>query len=76
MASKTSRTETRRKHKKAAQGTKRKAALRTKGSTKSAKKLFGDWFLIFQIFIWFNKKAYKILYAFLFYSWINSMSLT
>ena len=42
MASKTIRTETRRKHKKAAQGTKRKAALRTKGSTKSAKVLFGD----------------------------------
>ena len=42
MASKTKRTEIRRAHKKAAQGTKRKAALRTKGSTKSQKALFGD----------------------------------
>lgn len=42
MASKTKRTETIRKHKKAASGTKRKAALRTKGSTKSKKVLFGD----------------------------------
>jgi hypothetical protein len=42
MASKTQKTELRRKHKKAAQGTKRKAALRTKGSTKSPKVLFGD----------------------------------
>jgi hypothetical protein len=39
MASKTKRTEMRRAHKKAAQGTKRKASLRTKGSTKSAKVL-------------------------------------
>lgn len=42
MASKTKKTEMRRKHKKANQGAKRKAALRTKGSTKSAKTLFGD----------------------------------
>ena len=42
MASKTKRTETRRKHKKARQGTKRKASVRTKGTTKTAKKLFGD----------------------------------
>ncbi len=42
MASKTKRTEMIRKHKKAAAGTKRKAALRTKGSTKTKKALFGD----------------------------------
>jgi len=42
MASKTKRTEIIRKHKKAASGTKRKAALRTKGSTKGKKALFGD----------------------------------
>lgn len=42
MASKTIRTETRRKAKVAARGKKRKAALRTKGSTRSAKELFGD----------------------------------
>lgn len=42
MASKTKRTEIIRKHKKAASGTKRKAALRTKGSTKTKKVLFGD----------------------------------
>ncbi len=42
MASKTKHTETVRKHKKASQGKKRKAGLRTKGSTKSAKKLFKD----------------------------------
>ncbi len=42
MASKTRRTETIRKHKKSSQGKKRKANLRTKGSTKSAKKLFKD----------------------------------
>ena len=42
MASKTKRTETIRAHKKATSGKKRKASLRTKGSTKSAKKLFGD----------------------------------
>lgn len=42
MASKTKKTELIRKHKKAAAGTKRKAALRTKGSTKSKKTLFGD----------------------------------
>lgn len=42
MASKTKRTEYIRKHKKATAGTKRKASLRTKGSTKSKKVLFGD----------------------------------
>lgn len=42
MASKTKRTETIRQNKRAAAGSKRKAALRTKGSTKSAKELFGD----------------------------------
>lgn len=42
MASKTKRTETIRKHKKAASGTKRKAALRNKGTTKSPKVLFKD----------------------------------
>ncbi len=42
MASKTKKTEMIRKRKKAAAGTKRKASTRTKGSTKSAKELFGD----------------------------------
>lgn len=42
MASKTKRTEMIRTRKKAAAGSKRKASIRTKGSTKSAKKLFGD----------------------------------
>ncbi len=42
MASKTKKTELQRKHKVARQGTKRKAALRTNGSTKSAKDLFQD----------------------------------
>ncbi|MES2856503.1 MAG: hypothetical protein V4692_11600 [Bdellovibrionota bacterium] len=42
MASKTQRTEKRRERKVAAQGKKRKSALRTKGSTKSPKVLFGD----------------------------------
>lgn len=42
MASKTKRTETIRKHKKARAGAKRKAALRNKGTTKSAKTLFGN----------------------------------
>lgn len=42
MASKTARTETKRKRVKANGGKKRKAALRTKGSTKSSKALFGD----------------------------------
>jgi hypothetical protein len=42
MASKTKRTEMIRKRKKAAEGTKRKSKLRTKGSTKSKKTLFGD----------------------------------
>ena len=42
MASKTSKTEYIRDHKKATQGKKRKAALRTKGSTKSKKVTFGD----------------------------------
>ena len=42
MASKTKRTETIRSHKKATSGKKRKAALRNKGTTKSAKALFKD----------------------------------
>lgn len=42
MASKTKKTEMIRTRKKAAAGSKRKAATRTKGSTKSAKTLFGD----------------------------------
>lgn len=42
MASKTARTEARRRRKTVTRGKKRKAALRTKGSTKSAKALFGD----------------------------------
>jgi hypothetical protein len=42
MASKTKKVEYIREHKKAGVGKKRKAALRTKGSTKSKKVLFGD----------------------------------
>lgn len=42
MASKTKRTEMIRKRKKAAAGTKRKSKLRTKGSTKTKKALFGE----------------------------------
>lgn len=42
MASKTKRTEMKRTRRDARMGTKRKAALRTKGSTKSPKELFGD----------------------------------
>lgn len=42
MASKTKKTETVRARKAASCGTKRKAALRTNGSTKSAKELFQD----------------------------------
>jgi hypothetical protein len=42
MASKTKKTESIRKHKKSTQGTKRKASLRTKGSTKSKKEFFKD----------------------------------
>lgn len=42
MASKTKRTKIIRKHKKARAGAKRKASVRTKGSTKSKKTLFGD----------------------------------
>lgn len=42
MASKTKKTEYIRKRKVATSGTKRKAAIRTKGSTKSKKVLFGD----------------------------------
>lgn len=42
MASKTKRTESIRTRKVAARGTKRKASLRTKGTTKSRKELFGD----------------------------------
>lgn len=42
MASKTKRTEYIRERKKATSGKKRKAAERTKGSTKSAKTLFKD----------------------------------
>lgn len=42
MASKTKATETKRAHKKANMGKKRKATLRTKGSTKSPKVLFKD----------------------------------
>ena len=42
MASKTKRTETRRQRKVVSRGTKRKAALRTNGTTKSAAVLFGD----------------------------------
>ena len=42
MASKTKRTETKRSRRDAGMGKKRKAALRSKGSTKSPKVLFGD----------------------------------
>ncbi len=42
MASKTKRTRTIRKNKVTTRGKKRKAALRTKGTTKSRKELFGD----------------------------------
>lgn len=42
MASKTKKLELIRKHKKASSGTKRKAANRTKGTTKSKKELFKD----------------------------------
>lgn len=42
MASKTKRTELKRKHKKARSGAKHKAARRNKGTSKSAKTLFGD----------------------------------
>lgn len=42
MASKTKRTETIRSHKKSSAGKKRKASLRNKGTTKSAKTLFKD----------------------------------
>jgi hypothetical protein len=42
MASKTKKLEHIRERKKATSGTKRKAGLRTKGTTKSAKKLFKD----------------------------------
>lgn len=42
MASKTMRTETVRRRKVQTRGKKRKAALRSKGSTKSPKALFGD----------------------------------
>ncbi|HEY8272663.1 MAG TPA: hypothetical protein VIG33_17345 [Pseudobdellovibrionaceae bacterium] len=42
MASKTKKTEYIRERKKATSGTKRKAALRTKGTTKTAKALFKD----------------------------------
>jgi hypothetical protein len=42
MASKTKKLELIRDRKRASTGRKRKAALRTKGSTKSAKELFGD----------------------------------
>jgi hypothetical protein len=42
MASKTMKTESIRQHKANTRGKKRKAALRTKGSTKSQKDLFGD----------------------------------
>jgi hypothetical protein len=42
MASKSFATEMKRRRKKAGEGKKRKAALRSKGTTKSAKVLFGD----------------------------------
>jgi hypothetical protein len=42
MASKTNRTEKKRARKRTTSGHKRKAALATKGSTRSAKELFGD----------------------------------
>ena len=42
MASKTKKTEYIREHKKSTAGRKRKAKLRTKGTTKTKKALFGD----------------------------------
>lgn len=42
MASKTKRTEMKRSQKKAGQGNKRKAKLRTKGTTRTEAELFGD----------------------------------
>ncbi len=42
MASKTNRTENKRARKRTTRGKKRKASLRTKGTSKSAKVLFGD----------------------------------
>ena len=42
MASKTKKLEYIREHKKSTQGKKRKATLRTKGTTKKKKALFGD----------------------------------
>ena len=42
MASKTKRTEIKRRRKRVTSGKKRKAALRNKGTTKSRKALFGD----------------------------------
>ena len=42
MASKTKKTEYIREHKRSTKGKKRKAALRTKGTTKNKKTLFGD----------------------------------
>jgi hypothetical protein len=42
VASKTKKLEYIRKHKQSTRGTKRKASLRTNGSTKSAKELFAD----------------------------------
>ncbi len=42
MASKTAKTESQRRRKRVTRGKKRKAALRTKGTTKSQKALFGD----------------------------------
>lgn len=42
MASKTKRTEMKRSQKRAGRGNKRKAKLRTKGTTRTAAELFGD----------------------------------
>ena len=42
MASKTQKTESVRRHKRVTQGKKRKAKVRTQGTTKSPKVLFGD----------------------------------
>ena len=42
MASKTKKTEYIREHKRSTKGKKRKAALRSKGTTKNKKTLFGD----------------------------------
>jgi hypothetical protein len=42
MASKTKRTETKRRRKRTTAGKKRKASLRNKGTTKTRKALFGD----------------------------------